>query len=182
MEQCIVVMNNGMVQAVEDGVRVLRPGKFEDMLIKDCIPFIDHTYRTKTDKWNRAMAGLSMGSMQTSIVTLKHPELFGYAGVFSGFVSPLEGLWSDGSYLSALDDKAAFEQAYRLFFRACGDTDLIALPKFESDSKLFSQKGLSPAESRTHIEQRYQGGHEWNVWRECLRDFAQLLFRSPLEG
>jgi enterochelin esterase family protein len=151
------------------------------MLINDCIPFIDRTYRTKTDKWNRAMAGLSMGSLQTSIVTLKHPGVFGYAGVFSGFVNPLGGLWSDETYLSVLDDKTAFEQAYKLFFRACGDTDLVALPKFESDSRLFFDKGLSPAVSRTHIEKYYHGGHEWNVWRECLRDFAQLIFRSALE-
>jgi len=178
MEACIVVMNSGMVQAAENGERVLRPMLLENVLVNDCIPYIDRTYRTKTDKWHRAMAGLSMGSMQTSVITLKHPELFAYAGIFSGFVSPLEGITNDAGYLAALDDRLAFEQAYHLFFRACGDTDFVALKKFEEDTALFAAKGLAPAACPAHVERRYHGAHEWNVWRECLRDFAQLIFRQ----
>ena len=57
---------------------------FEDDVIKDLIPFVDSTYRTIADHDHRAMAGLSMGGMQTFQITLKHLDLFAYIGGFSG--------------------------------------------------------------------------------------------------
>lgn len=174
---CIVVMNNGMVQKEENGLRVLDSGKIEDLLLEDCIPFIEARYRVKTDKWSRAMAGLSMGSMQTSIVTMKHPDLFGYAGVFSGFVGPFGSLAPDGSHLKELEDPEKFGADFKVFFRAVGDRDLVALDRFRADTEMFAEKGLSPEACAAHVERVYPGEHEWNVWRMCLRDFAPLLFR-----
>ena len=177
-EPCIVVMNNGMVQKNENGVRVLDQTRIERLLLEDCIPFIESHYRVRTDKWSRAMAGLSMGSMQTSIVTMKHPDMFGYAGVFSGFVGPFNKANAENSYIQLLDDREKFTQSFRVFFRACGDEDLVALERFEADRALFEEKGLAPAENSVHVEKMYPGEHEWNVWRMCLRDFAQYLFRE----
>lgn len=174
---CIVVMNNGMVQKVEDEQRVLDIEKLTDVLVQDCIPFIQSHYRVRTSKWDRAMAGLSMGSMQTSVTTLSHPELFGYAGVFSGFVGPHKGRYQNSPYLAELDDKAKFNADFKVFFRACGDTDFVALDGFERDRKMFAEKGLAPSESKAHVEKMYTGEHEWNVWRECLRDFARMIFK-----
>jgi hypothetical protein len=57
---------------------------FEDVMVKDLIPLIDATYRTIPSSENRAMAGLSMGGMQTFQITLKHLDLFSYIGGFSG--------------------------------------------------------------------------------------------------
>lgn len=173
----ILVMNNGMVQTVRDGLRVLDTKKIEQLLLEDCIPFIEKTYRVQTDKWNRGMAGLSMGSMQTSLVTLKHPELFAYAGVFSGFVGSFGVMQSDNSHLKMLDDAEAFRSQFQLFFRANGDRDFVARERFEADSVLFAEKGLSPQDCPVHVEKIYPGEHEWNVWRMCLRDFASRLFR-----
>ena len=59
-------------------------GAFEDVMVKDLIPMIDATYRTIPDREHRAMAGLSMGGMQTFQITLKHLDLFAYIGGFSG--------------------------------------------------------------------------------------------------
>jgi enterochelin esterase-like enzyme len=173
---CIIVMNNGMVQTDSDGFRELDIMKIEGMLLEDCIPFIERTYRVRKDKWSRAMAGLSMGSIQTSAVTLRHADLFGYAGIFSGFVQPFGPFYDGGSYLKALDNKERFESWFRLFFRAVGDMDSVALDRFRKDSLLFDEKGLSPEDCKVHIEKIYPGGHEWNVWRMCLRDFAQSIF------
>lgn len=176
---CVVVMNNGMVQKEQEGLRVLDTTMLERMLLEDCIPFIQSRYRVRTDKWSRAMAGLSMGSMQTSQVTLGNPDKFGYAGVFSGFVGAFKigQVQPDLSYLEELDDKEKFQQDFKVFFRACGTTDLVALDRFEKDREMFREKGLSPEECPVHVEKMYHGEHEWNVWRMCLRDFAQYLFR-----
>ena len=59
-------------------------GAFEDVIVKDLIPFIDSTYRTIADREHRAMAGLSMGGMQTFQIGLKHMDTFAYLGGFSG--------------------------------------------------------------------------------------------------
>lgn len=178
-EPCIVVMNNGMVQKEQDGLRVLDTTLLGRMILEDCVPFIQSRYRVRTDKWSRAMAGLSMGSMQTSQTTLANPDMFGYAGVFSGFVGAFKigQEKPDMSYLQELDDKEKFQKDFKVFFRACGETDFVALDRFEKDRQMFREKGLSPEECPVHIEKMYHGEHEWNVWRMCLRDFAQYLFR-----
>ncbi len=61
-----------------------RMGAFEDDMTKALIPFIDKTFRTLPDREHRAMAGLSMGGMQTFQVTFNHLDLFSYIGGFSG--------------------------------------------------------------------------------------------------
>ncbi len=175
MEPCIIVMNNGMTQGDVDGFRRFGRENLGKLLLNDCIPFIESRYRVKTDKWNRAMAGLSMGSFQTAQTTLSHPETFAYAGVFSGFTGSLRG--GDTSHLAILDDREKFLSEFRVFFRATGDNDQLVLPAFAKDNEMFKEKGLSPEECPVHVTRIYSGEHEWNVWRRCLRDYMQMLFR-----
>ena len=68
-----------MRKAMQDGMSA-----FEDDVTQVLIPFIDSTFRTIADREHRAMAGLSMGGMQTFHVTLNHLDLFSYIGGFSG--------------------------------------------------------------------------------------------------
>ena len=76
---------------------------FRKVLLTDIIPFVEARFPVKTDKWSRAMAGLSMGSYQTSVTTLTHPELFGYAGgVQQGLQGVLPGHGDGGSVLPEL--------------------------------------------------------------------------------
>lgn len=173
----IVVMNCGMVQLTDaEGNRDVVPMALENLLLKDCIPFIEEKYRCLTDRENRAMAGLSMGSMQTSFIALGHPELFAWAGIFSGFMSSLVGL-GDGNepeYPALLQDKQALENRFRLVFRAMGRQDPF-LDHFLKDDRYLEACGL--ANSPVLERKMYDGSHEWNVWRRCLRDFAQKIFR-----
>ena len=166
-EPMLVVMCSGMVQMGEKHDFVV----FPEVLVRDVIPFIERTYRTKTDKWHRAMAGLSMGSMHTSMATLSHPELFGYAGLFSGF---MHHLWKeDQPHLRALDDPERFAADYRVFFRAMGMEDPF-FKHFEGDDALIAEKGVGASITR----RLYEGGHGWQVWRHCLRDFLPLIFKG----
>ena len=57
---------------------------FEDDVTEALIPFVDTTFRTIADRDHRAMAGLSMGGMQTFQITLNHLDLFSHIGGFSG--------------------------------------------------------------------------------------------------
>lgn len=176
----IVVMCNGMVQKVqEDGKRIVDFTLFENQLLQDVIPFVEKRYRAKKDKLHRAMAGLSMGSLQSCITTFRHPDLFSYVGLFSGFMtdfiqsSELDMVKREPSqnlHLRLLDDKEAFENEFHVFFRAMGDKDVF-MEHFRKDDELCRGKGIR------QIRKIYEGAHDWNVWRRCIYDFSQLIFK-----
>src|ERR1035441_514287 len=73
---------------------------FERALIEDVIPFIDANFRTIPEQPHRAMAGLSMGGMQTRVITLAHLDTFSHIGMFSGRSIAFDDI----------TDKAAFKQ------------------------------------------------------------------------
>ena len=174
MEEMIIVMGNGMARIErKPGERQVESLLFTRILLSDLIPFIEAKYPVKTDKWNRAMAGLSMGSYQTSVVTLSHPEMFGYAGLFSGF---LRAPWGNdpGEHLSLLERPQEFEESFRVFYRAMGTEDQY-FDRFSSDDEFLEDKKIHM------IRKTFPGGHEWHVWRRCLYDFLPLLFRSAGE-
>jgi enterochelin esterase-like enzyme len=54
------------------------------MVLKDLIPMIDANYRTRADRDNRAIAGLSMGAGQALRIGLAHLDTFSAVGAFSG--------------------------------------------------------------------------------------------------
>ncbi len=168
MAEMIVVMGNGMARS---GGPALEFELFPRILLTDLIPFIEAQYPVLTDKWHRAMAGLSMGSYQTSRVTLAHPEMFGWAGLFSGFLrSPRHGDVGE-THLALLDDPARFESSFRLFYRAMGTGDEF-FSHFEADDGLIAEKGVRM------VRRTFPGGHDWSVWRRCIHDFLPRLFRD----
>jgi hypothetical protein len=94
------------------GARTLNFGAFEKVLHKDFIPFIDANFRTLPDQPHRAMAGLSMGGMQTRSIALPHLDTFSHIGVFSG-----------GSIaLTNITDLASFKEKVKLVFISYGVT------------------------------------------------------------
>ena len=125
-------------------------------------------FRSYGDKEHRAMAGLSMGSLQTSITAFEHSELFSYVGVFSGFVQDI--LTQNQSHLTE-KNKESFRENNKLFFRGIGAEDRF-IDFFKSDDE-FLEKSKIKCERKI-----YKGDHEWKVWRRCLYDFAQLIFRE----
>ena len=166
MREMIIVMGNGM--AVSDESRQ-EFELFPRILLEDLLPFIEDRYPVRTDKWSRAMAGLSMGSFQTSLVTLLNPDLFGYAGLFSGFLrSPKPGAAPE-KHLAILDDAKRFAESFRVFYRAMGTEDLF-FDHFEADDALLQSKPVRM------IRRTFPGGHDWSVWRRCIHDFRPMLF------
>lgn len=169
----IVVMNNGMIR-YNSGARF--DTAFADNLLGDCMPFIEKTYRVKTGKENTAIAGLSMGSMQASIIGLSHPELFSWVGVFSGFLRAAYDDSPEGTaHLALLHDKARFEREISLLFRCIGDKDG-HLPRFTADDALLAQLGVDAMPNCRRVV--YPGQfHEFGAWRRALHDFARLIFK-----
>ena len=176
----VIVMSNGMVQTTTaDGRRIVDFKLLEKQLLTDIMPYIEKKFRVGKTKEMRAMAGLSMGSLQTSITGFDHPEYFCALGIFSGFVSdmiqgsPLDMVErgpSENEHMKLLDDAETFRQTFDVYFRAMGDVDPF-WEHFEQDDAILSEKGIH------QIRKVYPGAHDWNVWRMCIRDFAQLIFR-----
>ncbi len=134
---------------------------FARVLMDDLIPFIDANFRTLADQPNRAMAGLSMGGMQTRSIALANLDKFSHIGIFSGgSVAPSE-----------IPDMDAFKQNVKIVFVSYGSRE-------------------NGAAGRTHVESLQQAGipsvyyespetaHEWQSWRRSLCVFAPLLFQD----
>ncbi|HJC22514.1 MAG TPA: barstar family protein [Candidatus Eisenbergiella merdavium] len=165
----LIVMANGMVMTECGAGKVgLKHELFLKELTQDLIPFIEKKYRVKKDRQYRAMAGLSMGSMQTSMLIGTYPELFAWAGLFSGFLHNLVGDHPDNSHLEQIG-KPGFSRSMRLLFRGMGRQDEF-WKHFEEDDAFCEENGLSC------VRREYEGGHDWNVWRKCIRDFLPMLF------
>ena len=148
---------------------------FEDDLTQALIPFIDKTYRTTPNRENRAMAGLSMGGMQTFQITLKNLDTFAYIGGFSGAGGGMGGGPVDlkTAFGGAMSDAAAFNKKVRLVWVGIGTKEPERMYQGVNNFHQTLEKG-----SIKHIYYESPGtDHEWQTWRRSLKDFAPRLFR-----
>jgi enterochelin esterase family protein len=148
---------------------------FEADVTEALIPFVDATYRTLADREHRAMAGLSMGGMQTFHVTLNNLDLFSHIGGFSGgmrMLTPGE-LDLQTAHDGVFADPAAFAKRVHLLWLGVGTE--------EPERMRESIRGLHASLTEAGIEHVYDESpgtdHEWQTWRRNLRDYAPLLFR-----
>lgn len=164
----IIVMCNGMYYIEDETGITLDVGRLPELIRNEMIPYVDSHYRTFADKEHRGMAGLSMGSLQTSMLSFSYPELFDYVGVFSGFVQDI----MTGSTAHVTEEKLlGFAGGKKLLFRAMGDED-IYFEYFEKDDRLLEKYQI------LNVRKVYHGKHEWNVWRKCFCDFVQMIFKE----
>src|SRR5881394_1357167 len=134
---------------------------FEKALIDDFIPFIDASFRTIADQPHRAMAGLSMGGMQTRTITLAHLDTFSHIGVFSG-----------GSIgLTNITDMASFKKKAKLVFVSYGSKENGAAAK--ANVEALKQTGINSV-----YYESPGTAHEWQTWRRSLYEFAPLVFKN----
>jgi enterochelin esterase-like enzyme len=154
---------------------------FEADVTDALIPFIDETFRTIPDRDHRAMAGLSMGGMQTFHITLNHLDLFSHIGGFSGAAGALtlgRDLDPKTDYNGVFADPAAFAKKVHLLWLGVGTAEpermRVGIRKLHAS---LTAAGIA------HVYQESEGtDHEWQTWRRNLHDFAPRLFRRVGEG
>ena len=153
----IVVMAYGLTNDFKFGtIGQFTAKEFETLLIDELIPHIDSHFLTKADKWNRAMAGLSMGGMETKLITLRRPEVFGYWGLLSG-----------GQYAP---EEIKDPKAVKYIFEGCGS-------KENPDGINKSVNALKAAGFNAEGLISEGTAHEFLTWRRCLEKMAQSLFK-----
>ena len=153
----IVVMAYGLTNDFKFGtIGKFTAEEFEKLLIDELIPVVEKQFLTKEGKWNRALAGLSMGGMETKLITLRRPEVFGYWGLLSG-----------GQYAP---DEIKDPKVVKYIFEGCGDKENPdGINKSVADLKAagYNAEGLISEGT----------AHEFLTWRRCLYQMAQSLFK-----
>jgi enterochelin esterase-like enzyme len=160
-----------MLKAMQD-----MAAAFEDDVIQVLIPYIDSTFRTLSDRGHRAMAGLSMGGMQTFQITLNHLDLFSYIGGFSGAGGMLvlgnRKLDTKTDYNGAFADPAAFGKKVHLLWLGVGTAE----PERMRAGLQRLHASLDDAKIQHVFYESPGTDHEWQTWRRDLKDFAPRLF------
>jgi enterochelin esterase-like enzyme len=144
---------------------------FENELKNGAMPFVESNFRVKTDANSRALAGLSMGGLQTLYAGVKNHEMFGYLGVFSSgwFVNRPE---ISASHFDLLKKNTAMVNAnIKQFWISMGGKEDIAFNNCKTMMEKYNEIGVK------YTYSEYRGGHTWPVWRHDLHNFAQLLFK-----
>jgi enterochelin esterase-like enzyme len=165
---------------------------YEDFFFKELIPFVEKTYRARTEKKYRAVSGLSMGGGGTFMYALHHPELFSSACPLSAYIGPLSldeaaGRW-DKQYPGT--SKENMEKYYKRhsalelinimpddqkkavrWYIDCGDDDFL----YEGNclAHIAMRKKDIPHEFRTR-----DGGHTWTYWRDALPTVLEFVSQA----
>jgi enterochelin esterase-like enzyme len=152
----IIVMTYGMTNHIKwGGIKDFTINQFQTVLIDELIPYIDHNFRTIADQEHRAMAGLSMGGMETRLITINKPEVFSHFGLLSGGVYKPDDI----------KDKSKV----KLIFLSCGS-------KENPESVKNATAALKEAGYNTVSYISEGTAHEFQTWRRSLFELAQLLF------
>ena len=157
--------------------------EFPNDFASDIMPYVQKHYRVLTDRKDTALAGLSMGGSQTLNLMAKHPDKFGYVGVFSSGVivraagvgggagqGPMGGIedWAK-EHGTALDSAEAKKGLKLLWFSTGSDDFLLSTTK--ATVEVLGKHGFKPEFKES------AGGHTWINWREYLNVFAPALFQ-----
>jgi len=143
---------------------------FTEVMLTDLVPTVERTYRVLPGRENRAMAGLSMGGMQTFLTTLSNLDKFTYIGGFSGSCGGRGGSFDPKTGCNgAFADPAAFNKKVKVLFLGIGSVEG---PGTKNFSAALTQAGIH----NVYFESPGTA-HEWLTWRRCLKDFAPRLFR-----
>ncbi|GAB2808107.1 alpha/beta hydrolase-fold protein [Ferruginibacter profundus] len=154
----IIVMTYGMTNEIKfGGMRNFKIEPFQTVLVDELIPYVDANFRTIAKPASRAMAGLSMGGMETHTITLNKPEVFSYYALLSG-----------GTYTPAeIKDKSKV----KLIFLSCGS-------KERPDGVKNAATALKDAGINAVSYVSENTAHEFLTWRRSLHELAPLLFKE----
>ncbi|GAB3995167.1 hypothetical protein GCM10028807_34630 [Spirosoma daeguense] len=160
------VSNAGLAGFNENVLR-----SFENELKQGAIPFVESNFRVETDAKNRALAGLSMGGLQTLYAGIKNTNMFSSLGVFSSGWFANNPKLSDPQYEFMKTNASTINNNLKNLWISMGGKEDIAYQNCQIMMKKFDEMGVKYSYSE------YAGGHTWPVWRHDLFMFTPLLFR-----
>ena len=168
----IVVMESGDIKAPFGQGQTMDTygNSFYPVLLNDLIPYIDSNFRTKTDRENRAMAGLSWGGHQTFDIVLNNLYKFSYMGTFSGAIFNLDVKTAYNGVFTKADE---FNKKIHYFFMSSGTEGMDKMFGTEKLVQSLNEMGIN-----AHYSKSEGTAHEWLTWRRGLHEFIPHLFRK----
>ncbi len=166
----IIVTTYGMTNEAKFGsIGSFDIKPFQTVLVDELIPYVDANFRTLSDRKHRAMAGLSMGGMETKKITLANLDKFAYIGLFSG------GTFS----MDDVNSTPGFKDKVKLAFVSFGSRELTdeRMRRFFGDPRV-NAAALQAAGINNVMYVSPDTAHEFLTWRRSLREFAPLLFKD----
>ena len=168
--------------------------KYESYIVKELVPEIDAKYRTKGDRANRFIAGLSMGGYGAMKFGLKYPEMFSLAGSFSGALGAAG--WNEktaGGIAKTMDlafgpDLGSETRNANDIFKIIGATTaekqstlpFIYLSCGTEDFLIGINRGFLALLNEKKVPHEYRerpGVHDWVFWDDQVREFLALADR-----
>ena len=140
---------------------------FYPVLLNDLIPYIDQNFRTKSDRENRAMAGLSWGGHQTFDVVLQNLDKFAWLGTFSGAIF---GLDVKTAYNGVFANADEFNKKIHYMYMNWGSDDFIKSGPIVEQLRAQGIKVDASESAGT--------AHEFLTWRRGLHEFIPHLFKK----
>ncbi len=166
----VIVMLDGNMGLYGFGEDFLK--MFEAELTKVVIPFVEKNYRVKADADSRALAGLSLGGIQTLYAGVRNTNMFAYLGVFSsGWIHPMQDAVANEQYDFMKENVKNINKNLKQFWISMGGEEDIAWKNCQIMLSRFDDMKIK----YTYTE--YPGGHSWPVWRNNLYNFSQALFK-----
>jgi len=154
----IVVMTYGMTNEIKfGGMASFKIEPFQTVLTEELIPYVDTNFRTIAKQTHRAMAGLSMGGMETKTITINKPEIFSHYALLSGGIYKPEDI----------KDKSKV----KLIFLSCGS-------KERPDGVKNAVIALKEAGYTAVSYVSENTAHEFLTWRRSFKELAPLLFKE----
>jgi len=144
---------------------------FESELKQGAIPFVENNFRVETDAKNRALAGLSMGGLQTLYAGIRNTEMFSSLGVFSSGWFANNAALTTPQYEFMKSNAAKINGNVKNLWISMGGEEDIAFNNCKIMREKFDEFGVK------YTYSEYPGGHTWPVWRHDLFQFSQLLFK-----
>ncbi len=172
----IVVMDWGQAPTPDQPIHIPStppPPEIGQVTVSELIPMVDATFRTIPDRDHRAMAGLSMGSVQTLYIGLNYLDYFSYLGIFSRRPMSAQEFDVHKSFGGILADGAAFNEKMHLFWWGAGTAEEGIFCGVQDSLRALDSAGIR------YVFAKFPGtSHEWQTWRKSLYDFAPRIFKE----
>ncbi|MEO8313720.1 MAG: alpha/beta hydrolase-fold protein [Pseudomonadota bacterium] len=169
----LIVMTYGMTNDVKiGGIGNFDVGIFQKVLVDELVPYIDANFRTRADQPHRAMAGLSMGGMETRWITLKKLDTFSHIGLLSGGTISMEDV----------NTTPGFKKKVKLVFVSYGSRELGGTGPRGGGGGGGNPQQITDELKKAGIKSVFYASpntaHEFLTWRRSLRELAPLLFQD----
>lgn len=183
VEPFIVVTPNGKAFALSDTVENDLFYRFGYELRNDLIPYIEGHYSTYADykeegydlaasRTHRAMAGLSMGGMQTiNIGICECLDLFSWFGAFSAAPTSY-----NATKVAECIDSSEYEVDY--FYNICGLQDKIAYDSAAAAAKALPTFCDKIEDGKNFMWMEKSGAHDFNIWFLGMYNFSLIAFQE----